>query len=127
MYSAIKYGIMYLEIRYPERGRKLTEIDHVVKKFKTGFGNKIPREGTETSSLEIFFLSLSVFGNKIPREGTEIHKDSSTSSTSPFGNKIPREGTETVLLLSKLALIDLEIRYPERGRKLFNSFKLFYF
>ena len=73
MYSAIKYGIMYLEIRYPERGRKLTEIDHVVKKFKTGFGNKIPREGTETSLLVIVLCVVlrDIFGNKIPREGTE--------------------------------------------------------
>ena len=39
-------GGHYLEIRYPERGRKLnlsiTTIQNIL------FGNKIPREGTET-------------------------------------------------------------------------------
>ena len=60
-----------------------------------------------------------VFGNKIPREGTET----TTSFLLPkwsvlFGNKIPREGTETPKVIHSVNLIiDLEIRYPERGRK----------
>ena len=39
-------GGQYLEIRYPERGRKFHVYSSFLKiKFK--FGNKIPREGTE--------------------------------------------------------------------------------
>ena len=38
-------GGQYLEIRYPERGRKLEQIQK--EKFFDLFGNKIPREGTE--------------------------------------------------------------------------------
>ena len=44
-----------------------------------------------------------------------------------FGNKIPREGTETssaVSLTRVLAVYNLEIRYPERGRKPLFGIKL---
>ena len=37
-----------LEIRYPERGRKLIVVSYQEKRFGE-FGNKIPREGTETN------------------------------------------------------------------------------
>ena len=48
-------GGQNLEIRYPERGRKLY-LFHVPS-FLPIFGNKIPREGTETGFLQyIFFL-----------------------------------------------------------------------
>ena len=59
------------------------------------FGNKIPREGTETSFANVFIFHIS------------------------FGNKIPREGTETHAMNSTLSRHYLEIRYPERGRKHF--------
>ena len=40
-------GGQYLEIRYPERGRKLCNaLLNVIS--MSPFGNKIPREGTET-------------------------------------------------------------------------------
>ena len=39
-------GGQYLEIRCPERGRKLFELDRV--SISKQFGNKMPREGTET-------------------------------------------------------------------------------
>ena len=35
------------------------------------FGNKIPREGTETGFPHVIHPPLLLFGNKIPREGTE--------------------------------------------------------
>ena len=70
MSSSVKFRKDYLEIRYPERGRK------PVKTTKPGFvsikfGNKIPREGTETGLVSINNNFIFVFGNKIPREGTE--------------------------------------------------------
>ena len=44
-------GGQYLEIRYPERGRKHVRIDLCEAHFLVyKFGNKIPREGTETVS-----------------------------------------------------------------------------
>ena len=63
------------------------------------------------------------FGNKIPREGTETDTCDSQKCIQPgFGNKIPREGTETesypYLQVRKVRY--LEIRYPERGRKQVN-------
>ena len=41
-------GGHYLEIRYPERGRKLASSNFSFKLTNISFGNKIPREGTET-------------------------------------------------------------------------------
>ena len=38
-----------LEIRYPERGRKLVN-NYFYNSSKPLFGNKIPREGTETTT-----------------------------------------------------------------------------
>ena len=58
-----------LEIRCPERGRKLSL--HVCSETCLNlFGNKMPREGTETLSL-YFQKNRDLFGNKMPREGTE--------------------------------------------------------
>ena len=47
-------GGQHLEIRYPERGRKLQIYDMIEKLKAKAFGNKIPREGTETHKL--FFV-----------------------------------------------------------------------
>ena len=85
-----------LEIRCPERGRK---------RYLS----------TAVNSLVVF-----VFGNKMPREGTETISPHLASEISvPFGNKMPREGTETLLQLFAYIQQDnnLEIRCPERGRK----------
>ncbi len=90
-----------LEIRCPERGRK---------RYLS----------TAVNSLVVF-----VFGNKMPREGTETISPHLASEISvPFGNKMPREGTETLLQLFAYIQQDnnLEIRCPERGRKLFRHF-----
>ena len=110
------------------------------------FGNKIPREGTETKYHMMHdFSAVKIFGNKIPREGTETDKTKSAFVlqtgynleirypergrklyklfiyhiiSSLFGNKIPREGTETFNYSSYNHVFHyLEIRYPERGRK----------
>ena len=66
------------------------------------------------------FETPTVFGNKIPREGTETLALAMIDDiVTAFGNKIPREGTETViffLIIEILTLSHLEIRYPERGR-----------
>ena len=45
-------GGQYLEIRCPERGRKL----HLFARYKTHmlFGNKMPREGTETPLVVLY-------------------------------------------------------------------------
>ena len=40
-------GGQYLEIRYPERGRKFSGAIFLIIAMPTKFGNKIPREGTE--------------------------------------------------------------------------------
>ena len=86
----------YLEIRYPERGRKPNSVLNGTN-IKALFGNKIPREGTETFSVPAFNVKPhALFGNKIPREGTETEKIS----------------------IFMISVYYLEIRYPERGRKL---------
>ena len=88
--------IMYLEIRYPERGRK--QIDYTVKKFKTNLEIRYPERG-----------------RKLLYSSSLINSDQYI-----FGNKIPREGTETHYFLFSCHTLTpsyLEIRYPERGRK----------
>ena len=60
-----------LEIRCPERGRKRfctcdSTSNHSL------FGNKMPREGTETILPQShLYFQITLFGNKMPREGTE--------------------------------------------------------
>ena len=44
----------YLEIRYPERGRKLNNKNVISYVLFFLFGNKIPREGTETMYSVLF-------------------------------------------------------------------------
>ena len=63
-----------LEIRYPERGRKHSHFFFACAIFSPAFGNKIPREGTETLAMIDDIVTASLFGNKIPREGTETEK-----------------------------------------------------
>ena len=112
-------GGQYLEIRYPERGRKSQWIYSNNIKFPI-FGNKIPREGTEILLEYHCKNSLNLFGNKIPREGTEIKRTFCYgNSFKAFGNKIPREGTEIIHVSSTFQIYytNLEIRYPERGQK----------
>ena len=94
-------GRQDLEIRCPERGRKLCLVCY-------------------------FNHSLIQFGNKMPREGTEtltvMYSPFISHATTSFGNKMPREGTETCMFSNVTKLIsDLEIRCPERGRKLETS------
>ena len=55
-------GGQYLEIRYPERGRKCL-ITTLKQCGEFAFGNKIPREGTEM--LFSLFLSFSFFNLEI--------------------------------------------------------------
>ena len=64
---------VYLEIRCPERGRKLDFYHIAFSSFiQIEFGNKMPREGTETNVLQSETeIIYHVFGNKMPREGTE--------------------------------------------------------
>ena len=63
----------HLEIRCPERGRKLDFYHIAFSSFiQIEFGNKMPREGTETNVLQSETeIIYHVFGNKMPREGTE--------------------------------------------------------
>ena len=46
-------GGQYLEIRYPERGRKQCSTKSYIQRLFL-FGNKIPREGTETKQPDNF-------------------------------------------------------------------------
>ncbi len=63
-------GGQYLEIRCPERGRK--PINPISQCFCLKiFGNKMPREGTETKTKMFICNCFLTFGNKMPREGTE--------------------------------------------------------
>ena len=92
--SHIEVQIINLEIRYPERGRKqlvvfetLTGLEHLEIRY--------PERGRKPFSIT-FSASSTEFGNKIPREGTETAKsNNNVQGTHQFGNKIPREGTET--------------------------------
>ena len=88
----------------------------------SAFGNKIPREGTET-----LFCAVIIPKNRYdleiryPERGRKHQYLSSTNDfhlARLFGNKIPREGTETVVYRASSCFHNyLEIRYPERGRK----------
>ena len=56
----------------------------------------MPREGTETLLLPVPNYLILPFGNKMPREGTETKVQIITILCILFGNKMPREGTETM-------------------------------
>ena len=56
----------------------------------------MPREGTETLLLPVPNYLILPFGNKMPREGTETKVQIITILCILFGNKMPREGTETL-------------------------------
>ena len=67
-------------------------------------------------------ISLYEFGNKIPREGTEIFMSSLYIAHNSFNLEIryPERGRKlNVLFAMGILSKHLEIRYPERGRKLF--------
>ena len=53
-------GGHYLEIRYPERGRKQEELIFFTLCCHE-FGNKIPREGTETISASYLLITELIF------------------------------------------------------------------
>ena len=58
--------------------------------------------------------------NDLPRKRVRKASKIAGSGGQLFGNKIPREGTETDKTKSAFVLqtgYNLEIRYPERGRK----------
>ena len=112
---------LYLEIRCPERGRKRSRNFSSDIPYSSSFGNKMPREGTETNFF-ILFPPFSLFHLEIrcPERGRKLDfkllKYSHVSSI--FGNKMPREGTETISMSPSITfLTNLEIRCPERGRK----------
>ena len=52
-------GGQYLEIRYPERGRKFKYPPYAIL-FSRIFGNKIPREGTEIS---VVAMTITIYRN----------------------------------------------------------------
>ena len=115
--------LLYLEIRYPERGRKpIHASKHTLR--TTYLEIRYPERGRK-QQVHFFNVLVIRFGNKIPREGTETRPEGRFEKASvEFGNKIPREGTETGISTKVLFLMAsyLEIRYPKRGRKPF--FKL---
>ncbi len=65
------FSLHYLEIRYPERGRKLCFII-VFKNFKKLYLEiRYPERGRKLSVYRMHGIKSMQFGNKIPREGTE--------------------------------------------------------
>ena len=70
LYNSQNLLCVNLEIRCPERGRKQYTLKSLCSPF-TSFGNKMPREGTETEVWDSVPDNTNVFGNKMPREGTE--------------------------------------------------------
>ena len=109
-------GGQYLEIRCPERGRKQYTVSVNISYHCTIFGNKMPREGTETNIHFSFLFLTFLFGNKMPREGTETVVGSLYIINYRFGNKMPREGTETIcLLFIRLTSIEFGNKMPREG------------
>ena len=112
-------GRQDLEIRCPERGRKhFSSISFNY--FISLFGNKMPREGTETLFLTFFFPpEFPHLEIRCPERGRKHDTIRYMFTTLKFGNKMPREGTETFWLYpdSITLMLYLEIRCPERGRK----------
>ena len=87
--------------------------------YPEGFGNEMPRKGTETEIMFSLYKSIIIFGNEMPRKGTETcsHFFFRFSFFS-FGNEMPRKGTETeVEVYDEEDDTDLEMRCPGRGRK----------
>ena len=89
--------LLDLEIRCPERGRKLFFVNEFQITCDVEFGNKMPREGTETeitaNNKTKFFINLEI---RCPERGRKrCFRLYPSNSLHPFGNKMPREGTET--------------------------------
>ena len=84
----------------PREGTE-TLFEYTLKSLCSPFGNKMPREGTETQERHMNPI-LYKFGNKMPREGTETESKTliNIKLINRFGNKMPREGTETFHNLS---------------------------
>ena len=107
---------IYLEIRCPERGRKQYTVSVNISYHCTIFGNKMPREGTETNIHFSFLFLTFLFVNKMPRDGTETVVGSLYIINYRFGNKMPREGTETIcLLFIRLTSIEFGNKMPREG------------
>ena len=68
-------GGQYLEIRYPERGRKYLAFFNCTVKSFHHLEIRYPERGRKYSLLNDINIKLVLFGNKIPREGTEIIVD----------------------------------------------------
>ena len=89
----------YLEIRYPERGRKLNDLMDLIKKL---FGNNLEIRYPERGRKRLFKVY-----NLIACYNLEIRYPE--RGRKPFSFSFP----------PFLYIYNLEIRYPERGRKLF--------
>ena len=84
-----------MEIRYPERGRK-QKVFSYHNSYLLKFGNKIPREGTETN-----------IPDALPNKKSEY-----------LEIRYPERGRKQMKeFKSTDVILNLEIRYPERGRK----------
>ena len=95
-------GGQYLEIRCPERGRKQFNSFLVLyHEHKTNLEIRCPERGRKLSLHVCSETCLNLFGNKMPREGTETLSLYFQKNRDLFGNKMPREGTETILIIDK--------------------------
>ena len=89
--------VLHLEIRCPERGRK-PQHNPFLPSQNIQFGNKMPREGTETrvvgSLYIIYYINLEI---RCPERGRKHTVAFAVVNVIVlvFGNKMPREGTET--------------------------------
>ena len=110
-----------MEIRCPERGRKLT-IHHTQHVIHIDLEIRCPERGRKPTPPKSM-TTQPVFGNKMPREGTETSAKLISLFTSAFYLEIrcPERGRKPYfekLMLTKY-ITYLEIRCPERGRKLY--------
>ena len=81
----------------------------------------MPREGTETlKAVNFYHITFSRFGNKMPREGTETLSQLQCNLFFRYHLEIrcPERGRKLFWHSIQFFLHHLEIRCPERGRKL---------
>ena len=110
-------GGQYLEIRYPERGRKhISFIINIAHHFNLEI--RYPERGRKQYSLLLLQETIHYLEIRYPERGRKPGLFFLSLVPLLFGNKIPREGTETHHENLYIELWrNLEIRYPERGRK----------
>ena len=83
----------------------------------------MPREGTESFHLLLCSQNLHIFGNKMPREGTETETKMSDRKAQAEDSEIrcPERGRKPSSFVKSSGVLnfnDSEIRCPERGTEI---------